>query len=220
MAKILIVEDELKLRNELKTFLENNHHQVILLDDFKDVLNQMLEVNVDLILLDLQLPNDDGKELCRDYRSKRQTPIIIVTSQNDEMSELICINYGSDDFISKPYNPLILLARIENVLKRYSVNSKEVVYQDLILDLSKSVIKRDEKIIELSKNELNIFHFLLMNQGVIKSREDIINYLWGSDMFVDDNTLTVNINRLRNKLEDIGLDNVIQTKRGQGYIIV
>ena len=137
------------------------------------------------------------------------------------MDELICINYGADDFVTKPYNPLILLARIEAVLKRTKAAYDNMLsYRDIKLDVSKSLIIKNEQTIELSKNELKILYFLLTNRGQIKSREEIMTYLWDSDMFVDDNTLTVNINRLRKKLEDIGLKDVIHTRRKQGYIIL
>ena len=215
MAEILIVEDEIKLRQELKVFLNNNGFKTKEIIDFDDTLKQMLCFDGDLILLDVNLPNVNGEFLCREYRKIANKPIIIVTSRNSELDELMCINYGADDFVTKPYNPLILLARIEAVLKR--VNPKEeliINYQNVCLDVSKS------RVIDLSKNELKIFHYLLSHRGMIISREKLMSYLWDSDMFVDDNTLTVNINRLRKKLEDIGLKDVILTKRKQGYIIL
>lgn len=221
MAKILIIEDEIKLRQELEVYLNNNGYQTKVVETFENTLEQMKDFNGDLILLDINLPNISGQFLCKEYRNVSSKPIIIVTSRNNEMDELMCINYGADDFVTKPYNPLILLARIEAVLKRTQpVNEVLIGYQDIKLDVSKSSILKDKQIIELSKNELKIFYYLLQHRGVIKSREELMEYLWDSDMFVDDNTLTVNINRLRKKLEDIGLSNVIHTRRGQGYIIL
>ena len=133
----------------------------------------------------------------------------------------MCINYGADDFVTKPYNPLILLARIEAVLKRVHPQKEMLInYRNIQLDVFKSCIIKDKQIIDLSKNELKIFYYLLSHQGVIISRDELMSYLWDSDMFVDDNTLTVNINRLRKKLEDIGLKDVIITKRKQGYLIL
>ncbi|MFQ7172370.1 MAG: winged helix-turn-helix domain-containing protein [Thomasclavelia ramosa] len=130
----------------------------------------------------------------------------------------MCINYGADDFVTKPYNPLICL-QIEAVLKR--ANPKKINnYQDICLDVSKSSIIKNNQVVDLSKNELKIFYYLLSHRGIIISREKLMSYLWDSDMFVDDNTLTVNINRLRKKLEDVGLKDVILTKRKQGYIIL
>lgn len=221
MAKILIVEDEIKLRQELEVFLNNNGYQTEIVSDFSDTLDQMLYFNGDLILLDINLPNSSGQFLCKEYRKSASTPIIIVTSRNNEMDELMCINYGADDFVTKPYNPLILLARIEAVLKRVHPQKEMLInYRNIQLDVFKSCIIKDKQIIDLSKNELKIFYYLLSHQGVIISRDELMSYLWDSDMFVDDNTLTVNINRLRKKLEDIGLKDVIITKRKQGYLIL
>lgn len=221
MAKILIIEDEVKLRQELELYLNNNGYQTEVIDSFEDTLKQMIDFNGDLILLDINLPNSNGQFLCKEYRKTSNKPIIMVTSRNNEMDELMCINYGADDFVTKPYNPLILLARIDAVLKRTQVTSDLIIdYENIKLDVSKSSIIKDQKVIELSKNELKIFYYLLLHRGKIKSREELMTYLWDSDMFVDDNTLTVNINRLRKKLEDIGLCEVIHTRRGQGYIIL
>lgn len=221
MTKILIVEDEIKLRQELEVFLNNNGYQTEVVSDFSDTLNQMLSFSGDLILLDINLPNSSGQFLCKEYRKIASTPIIIVTSRNNEMDELMCINYGADDFITKPYNPLILLARIEAVLKRVHPQKEMVInYRNIQLDVFKSSIIMDQQIIDLSKNELKIFYYLLTHRGMIISRDELMSYLWDSDMFVDDNTLTVNINRLRKKLEDIGLKDVIITKRKQGYLIL
>ena len=221
MAKILIIEDEEKLRDELKVYLKNNGYIVEVITSFENTLEKMIYFDGDLILLDINLPNVNGQFLCKEYRKNSSKPIIIVTSRNNEMDELICMNYGADDFVTKPYNPLILLARIEAVLKRTkAVHDNMLSYRDIKLDVSKSLIIKNNQTIELSKNELKILYFLLTNRGQIKSREEIMTYLWDSDMFVDDNTLTVNINRLRKKLEDIGLKDVICTRRKQGYIIL
>lgn len=221
MAKILIIEDEVKLRQELELYLNNNGYQTEVIDSFEDTLKQMNDFDGDLILLDINLPNSNGQFLCKEYRKTSNKPIIMVTSRNNEMDELMCINYGADDFVTKPYNPLILLARIDAVLKRTQVTSDLIInYENIKLDVSKSSIIKGQEVIDLSKNELKIFYYLLLHRGKIKSREELMTYLWDSDMFVDDNTLTVNINRLRKKLEDIGLCDVIHTRRGQGYIIL
>lgn len=221
MTKILVVEDEKKLRQELQLYLENNGYLVETIEDFDQTLDLLLGFDGDLILLDINLPNCNGEFLCKEYRKISNKPIIIVTSSNNEMDELLCMNYGADDFITKPYNPLILLARIEAVLKRIKpANEAIITYREAKLDGLKSILIKGDQTIELSKNEMKILYFLLTNRGKIKSREEIMTYLWDSDMFVDDNTLTVNINRLRKKLEDIGLLNVILTRRRQGYIIL
>jgi len=220
MKKILIVEDEEKLRDELKQFLQNNGYEVIVLEDFNDTINYIKKIDVDLILLDINIPNINGEIVCKEVRKEKTTPIIIVTSRNTEIDELLSINYGADDFITKPYNTQILLARIDRLLKRSSNISDKVAYKDLILDMSSSSIKKEDIVVPLSRNELKIFYFLLFNKGKIVSRESLINYLWDNDEFVDDNTLTVNINRLRNKLLSIEEEEVIITKRGQGYIVL
>ncbi|MDD4066938.1 MAG: response regulator transcription factor [Clostridia bacterium] len=220
MEKILIVEDEEKLRDELKQFLQNNGYNVVVLEDFNDTISYIKKIDVDLILLDINIPNINGEIVCKEVRKEKSTPIIMVTSRNTEIDELLSINYGADDFITKPYNTQILLARIDRLLKRSCNISDKVAYKDLILDMSSSSIKKRDIVVPLSRNELKIFYFLLLNKGKIVSRESLINYLWDNDEFVDDNTLTVNINRLRNKLFSIEEEEVIITKRGQGYIVL
>lgn len=220
MEKILIVEDEEKLRDELKQFLQNNGYNVVVLEDFNDTISYIKKIDVDLILLDINIPNINGEIVCKEVRKEKSTPIIMVTSRNTEIDELLSINYGADDFITKPYNTQILLARIDRLLKRSCNVSDKVAYKDLILDMSSSSIKKRDIVVPLSRNELKIFYFLLLNKGKIVSRESLINYLWDNDEFVDDNTLTVNINRLRNKLFSIEEEEVIITKRGQGYIVL
>lgn len=217
---LLIVEDEIKLREELKLFLENNGYKVITINDFDNTLSEIKKNNCDLILMDINLPNINGEYLVKELRKDSNVPIIMVTSKNTEMDELISINYGADDFIVKPYNPQILLARIERILKRINNNDNRIVYNDLILDVSKSSIIKNDEVTQLSKNEFRIFYYLLSNKGKIISRDDLINYLWDNNEFVDDNTLTVNINRLRNKLATLGYNELIITRRGQGYIVL
>lgn len=219
MSKILIVEDENKLANELKIFLLNNGYDVEVLEDFSNTIEIIKDYECDLILLDINIPNVDGETVLKEVRKSINTPIIIVTSKNTELDELLSINYGADDFIIKPYNTQILLARIERLLKRVSNNYDSIKYKDLILDINKSMISNKNKVVNLSRNELKILICLLNNIGKIVSREELINYLWDNDEFVDDNTLTVNINRLRSKVCLVGYDNFIITKRNQGYIV-
>jgi len=220
MNKVLIIEDEIKLRNELKIFLENNGYEVSTIEDFTNVLETISKIQTDIILMDINLPNINGEFLCKEIRKNNNVPIIMVTSKNTEMDELISINYGADDFITKPYNPQILLARIERILSRTTKVIENIKYKDLELDINKSLIIKKDKKIELSRNEIKILYYLLKNRGNIISRDNIMNYLWDNDEFVDDNTLTVNINRLRNKLELLDLKEIIETRRGQGYIII
>ncbi len=218
---IIIVEDTQKLREELSIYLEKNGFKTIQIIDFTNVKEQIINAKEkDLILLDINLPNLDGEYLLKDLRKEIDTPIIIVTSKNTEIDELLCIEYGADDFITKPFSPRILLARITRLLERNTKVQKEITYKDMTINITKSQIERNNKKIELSKNELKILIYLLKNKGTIVTRDDIISYLWDNNEYVDDNTLTVNINRVRSKLEKLDLENVILTKRGQGYIIL
>ena len=218
---IIIVEDTQKLREELSIYLEKNGFKTIQIIDFTNVKEQIINAKEkDLILLDINLPNLDGEYLLKDLRKEIDTPIIMVTSKNTEIDELLCIEYGADDFITKPFSPRILLARITRLLERNAKAQKEITYKDMTINITKSQIERNNKKIELSKNELKILIYLLKNKGTIVTRDDIISYLWDNNEYVDDNTLTVNINRVRSKLEKLDLENVILTKRGQGYIIL
>ena len=218
---IIIVEDTQKLREELSIYLEKNGFKTILITDFTNVKEQIINTKEkDLILLDINLPNLDGEYLLKELRKEIDTPIIMVTSKNTEIDELLCIEYGADDFITKPFSPRILLARITRLLERNTKVQKEITYKDMTINITKSQIERKNKKIELSKNELKILIYLLKNKGTIVTKDDIISYLWDNNEYVDDNTLTVNINRVRSKLEKLDLENVILTKRGQGYIIL
>lgn len=221
MFKIFIVEDELTIRTELKTLLEKYGYECITTDDFTSVLSAIEATSPHLILLDINLPHFDGYHICREIRSHSQIPIIIVTSRNSDVDELMSMNLGADDFITKPYHTQILLARIAALLKRsYQTDHKsQLEHNGVILSLSDSTITANGQTAELTKNELKILHLLMQNKGTIQSRDELINALWQTDEFIDDNTLTVNINRLRKKLESIGVTNYLKTKRGMGYIV-
>ena len=223
MKKILIIEDDKKLRTELKIFLEKNGYQVSILEEFKNPIENILKENADLILLDINLPYIDGEYICKELRKTSDIPIIIVTSRDNEIDELISLNNGADQYVTKPYNIQILLAKVSGLLRRTQnneINQNKINCNKFILNISKSLIENGEKKIELTKNELKILHFLVLNKGKIVSRDEIMNYLWDSESFIDDNTLTVNMTRLRTKLEELGIKDIIQTKRGQGYILV
>ena len=221
VQKILIIEDEVKIRDELASFLKNNGYEALFISNFENTLEDILKLDADLILMDINIPGINGMHLCKEVRKEVKTPIIIVTSRNSEMDELICMNYGADDFITKPYNMQILLAHIEAVLKRSKPEISHVLdYKGMKVDLSKGVISNNGLNVLLTKNELSILAYLLENRGKVVSRDEIMSYLWDSEMFVDDNTLTVNITRLRKKLEELGFSKVIETRRGWGYIIL
>lgn len=222
MQKILIVEDDEKLRNELQIFLKNNGYEAEVLKEFNNTIQDILEINPDLILLDINLPNADGEYICKEIRKQSEMAIIIVTSRDSEIDELISINYGADHYITKPFNSQILLAKIASLLRRTiktESNQDKVDCKEFILNISKTTIEKDEKEIELTKNEFRILKFLVQNRGKIVSREEIMECLWEDESFIDDNTLTVNVTRLRNKLDEINLKEIIETKRGLGYIL-
>ena len=221
MPKILIIEDDEKLREELKIFLNKNGYEATALTTFDNTIQDILQTNPDLILLDINLPNTDGEYICKEIRKQSNMPIIIVTSRDNELDELLSINNGADHYITKPFNIQILLAKIGALLRRTNmqeVNDK-IDVKDFILNTSNSTIEKDGKTIELTKNEYKILKYLVQNRGKIVSREDIMECLWESESFIDDNTLTVNITRLRNKLEELELKELLETKRGQGYIL-
>ncbi|WP_182200438.1 response regulator transcription factor [Paraliobacillus salinarum] len=219
--EILIIEDDKKIREELSYYLKNIGYKTNTINDFQNILLYVRESSSNLILLDINLPFIDGYTLCREIRKESDIPIIIVTSRDSEMDELMSINLGADDFITKPYNLQILSARIEAILKRIYKSASPTIlsYEGLKLDIAKGKIYYNEKEEILTKNELKILHFLILHKSTIVSREDLMEYLWSSELFVDDNTLSVNMTRLRKKLEDIGLTNPIETRRGLGYIM-
>ncbi len=222
MPKILIVEDDEKLRNELEIFLDKNGYKAESLNTFDNTINDILKINPDLVLLDINLPGTDGEYICKEVRKKSNVPIIIVTSRDNELDELLSINYGADHYITKPFNIQILLAKIGSLLRRTNIATdigEKIDAKDFILNISKSTIEKDDKSIELTKNEFRILRFLVQNREKIVSREDIMECLWDNESFIDDNTLTVNINRVRAKLEELDLKALLETKRGQGYIL-
>ena len=221
MERILIVEDEVKIREELKTFLENNGYEILTINNFENTLDQIKKLEIDLILIDINIPGINGMHLCREIRKTSKISIIIVTSRDTEMDELLYMNYGADDFITKPYNMQILLAHIEAVLKRSKPEISHILeYKGMKINLSKGTIDYDNQTVILTKNEIQIFSYLLERRGTVVTRDELMNYLWNTEAFIDDNTLTVNMARLRKKLEDLGFKDVIETRRGWGYIIL
>lgn len=219
MKKIMIIEDNKKIRRELTIFLTQNGYECLAPEEFEDAVQKILDAGPHLVLLDINLPSADGYHICREIRKKSDVPVIVVTSRDTEMDELTAMNLGADDFVAKPYNLQILLMRIASVLKRaYRETAAEVLHcGSFSISPAKSAVLHGGRETELTKNELKILACLYEHRGAIVSRDDLMVHLWNSEMFVDDNTLTVNINRLRKKLEDAGLDDVIQTKRGLGY---
>ncbi len=221
MKRILIIEDTDTIREELTKLLTRYGYEVLAPTDFENILEYVEENNSDLILLDINLPYFDGYHICREIRKYSNLPIIIVTSRDSDMDEIMSMNLGADDFITKPYNTQVLLARVASLLRRtYSLAEQEILtYSDLKLNLSNGTISCSGKDEELTKNELKILSYLLKNKGNVVLREDLMDYMWNSDIFVDDNTLSVNVTRLRKKLEEVGVKGAIETRRGLGYIM-
>ncbi len=227
--QIVIVEDDEGIRKELKRLLENAFYQVTVIESFTDVAGQIrvLCPAADLVLLDLNLPGESGFDVCRKLREYSDIPIIFLTSRTDSMDELTGILNGADDYITKPFNPPILLARIGVVLKR-TTNKNTVKstndtihleHKGVLLNLAGAYVEHAGKKADLTKNELKILHLLYQKKEEIVPRMDMIEYLWDNEVFIDDNTLSVNVTRLRNKLSEIGVKDFIETKRGMGYRI-
>ncbi len=221
MYDVLIVEDDVTIRQELKVLLEKYGYSVAMAEDFGDVVSFVLGRNPHLVLLDINLPQYDGFYVCREIRRRSTIPIIVVTSRDSELDELMSMNLGADDFITKPYSPQILLARIGSVLRRAGKTTSSAVahYGGIELDSGKSRVSYAGQSAELTKNEMRILQVLIQHAERIVSREELQNELWQSDQFIDDNTLTVNVNRLRSTLAGIGARDLLHTKRGLGYYL-
>lgn len=221
MFKIIIVEDDKELREELKILLDNAGYEAIIIEDlYGKVEEKILNENPNLLLLDVNLPNKNGYEICSKVRKQSSVPIIFVTSRNNSMDELNGLVVGGDDYIEKPYNVPVLLARISAILKRTSQKESEpstIQYKGIKLNTLNGIVTYNGKQIELPRTEFKILYYLFKNTEKIIPRVDIIEYMWDNKMYVDDNTLSVNITRIREKLAEIGVYNLIETKRGQGY---
>lgn len=222
MEKIIIIEDNKDLKNELIDFLSRYGYEAYGPDNFDNIMETLLKDNADLILLDINLPYYDGYYICREIRKVKNTPIIIVTSRNSDMDEIMSMNLGADDFVTKPYNTQVLLARIASLLRRTSGGKYQEVleHKGLKLNVTAGVMEFNNSTVDLTKNEIKILSCLMKNKEVIVSRDELMDYLWNSDMFVDENTLSVNIARLRKKLDSLGFKDAIETKRGIGYILL
>ena len=227
--QIVVVEDDEGIRKELKRLLENAFYEVVTIETFENVAGQISSMTPapDLVLLDLNLPGESGFDICTKLKEHSDVPIIFLTSRTDSMDELTGILKGADDYITKPFNPPILLARIGVVLKRTTNKNAgksrddalDLEYKGVRLNIAGGYIEYEGKKIDLTKNELKILHLLYQKKGEIVPRLDMIEYLWDNEVFIDDNTLSVNVTRLRGKLADIGVKDFIETKRGMGYRI-
>ena len=219
MRKIMIVEDDPAIREELALLLENEGYQALAVTDFGDVPGQAGTFGPDLVLLDLGLPGRDGFSLCAELRRRCPVPIVVVTSRNSAADELRALSLGGDDYITKPYSIPILLARIKAVLRRCGGPSEPDILEagGVRLSLSRGTVWASGRTAELTRNELKILAHLMAHAGEIVSRADLIEALWDSRIYIDDNTLSVNVTRLRNKLGELGLPEQIKTRRGMGY---
>ena len=222
MKRLMIIEDTQVIREELTFLLIKYGYEVIAPVDFENIINDIKYAKPDLILLDINLPVFDGFYICREIRKDTNIPIIIVTSRNSEIDELMSMNLGADDFVTKPYNTQVLLARIASLLRRSSGGKYQEILEHKVLKLNVTtgVMEFNNSTVDLTKNEIKILSCLIKNKGVIVSRDELMDYLWNSDMFVDENTLSVNIARLRKKLDSIGFKDAIETKRGIGYSLL
>lgn len=219
--RIMVIEDDIIIQSELRTLLLGNGYDVCVVTDFSDPLNQIAEQKPHLILLDIRLPQEDGFSLCSKIRSFSDVPIIFVTSCNTDMDELSSIMLGGDAFITKPYHTAILLAKIASLLKKaYSRTERdELECRGAVLHVDSGRIAYNGRQAELTKTELKILYYLFKRAGCICARVDLVEYLWDNQLYVDDNALSVNINRVREKLSAIGLNDFIRTKHRQGYMI-
>ena len=221
MKKIVIVEDEKMIREELCALLENAGYQPVAVTDFAHTESEILNSGADLVLLDINIPKMNGEQVLRELRQKSEIPVIMVTSRTEELDEVLSMSYGADDYITKPYNPTILLLRIQAILKRTENTGADLYhYRDIEIRQAKGVLNRGQDQMILTKNEMLIFMVLLHHQGQIVSRDDLMTELWDNSEYISDNALTVNISRLRAKLEQMGYSDVIETRKKQGYVLV
>ena len=221
MPLIYVVEDDAAIRGELVHALGRNGFEAAWCETFDHVVEDVQERHPDLVLLDLTLPGTDGQFLCRELRAASEVPIIVLTSRVTEIDEVMSMTMGADDFIPKPYSTRVLVARIQALLRRAAGGAERTVleHKGVTLDVSRSIAQAAGGQIELTKNEMRILSLLMAHAGTIVSREEIMRDLWDSDAFVDDNTLTVNINRLRATLAKIGVSDYLTTHRGRGYSV-
>jgi len=222
MYKILIVEDDNVIADSIKKHLEKWEYQVHCVTDFKEVLKDVTSFKPELILLDITLPFYNGFYWCNEIRKLTKVPIIFISSADDKMNIVMAMDMGGDDFIAKPFDLTVLTAKINAMLRRsysFKTNLNILEHKGVILNLSNAVLSKGENSVELTKNEFKIMKLLMENAGEMVKRDTIMIHLWDSDSFIDDNTLTVNLTRIRKKLSQIGADDYIETKKGIGYMV-
>ncbi|WP_304680871.1 response regulator transcription factor [uncultured Clostridium sp.] len=222
MKKILIIEDDLNVARELSISLKKWSFEVDIIKNFDNILKEVIYNKPSLILMDVNLPYYDGFYWCEKIREVSKVPIIFLSSRDSNMDIIMGINNGGDDYVTKPFSTEVLISKINALLRRsYDYNNSDtlIYYNDAVLDIEKCIFRYDDKEIELTKNEIKILSLLIKNKEKVVSREKIMMSLWNDDEFVNDNTLTVNITRLRGKINELGLKDIIKTKKGIGYLI-
>lgn len=222
LKKILIIEDDKTISDELKILLDDNGYDSYQLFNFHQVTKKIIEFDPDLVLLDIVLPGTNGQTILKEIRKESNLPVIMLTSKTGDINEIMSMSYGADDYITKPYNPTLLLLRIETLFRHLDDqgSNDQIKYNQMTINLLKSTLTYKDNEIILSKNELTILYYLIKNHGKIVSRDELMDHLWDYSDFVDDNTLTVNINRLRKKMKNLGILDSIETRRKQGYILL
>lgn len=221
MKKVMIVEDEKVICEELCDLLKNAGYEAEILTDFAHSVSVILDSNADLVLLDINIPKMNGEQVLRELRQQSDVPVIMVTSRTEELDEVLSMSYGADDYITKPYNPTILLLRIQAILKRTETNATgSGSYRDIAVNPGKGVLDSGQIQMILTKNEMLIFMTLLQHQGQIVSRDELMTRLWDNSEYISDNALTVNISRLRTKLAEMGYADAIETRKKQGYVLI
>ena len=220
MHKILLVEDDEVIRQQVKKMLEQWGYEVVLVEDFMEVLSFFVKVEPHLVLMDIGLPLFNGYHWCQEIRKVSKVPIMFLSSRDQAMDIVMAINMGGDDFVTKPFDQNVLLAKIQGLLRRsyeFGKDQSLLEYMGVILNLKAMDLVYQGEVVSLTKNEFQILQVLFERSGNIVSREDLMKELWNSDFFIDDNTLSVNVARLRKKLEAVGLKEFIETKKGVGY---
>lgn len=222
MYKLLIVEDDLTIAKAMQKFLTTWNYEVMMVDDFKNVMTMFHEISPDLVLLDIALPYMNGYYWCEEIRKVSKVPIMFISSASDNMNIVMAMSLGADDFISKPFDLSVLVAKIQAILRRtydFTCQMNVLEYQGVRFNISNHTVSYQDNSIELTKNEAKILKVLMEHKGEIVERDTLMDYLWQTDCYVDENTLTVNVNRLRKKLEMIDIYDFIKTKKGVGYIL-
>ena len=225
MYHVMIVEDDKKIASLIQSHVERYGYEAYIVEDYSNIKSEFIKHNPHIVLMDINLPFYDGFYWCRDIRTISKAPIIFISARSSDMDQVMAIENGGDDYITKPFSYDVLIAKIKSALRRvygeYSENNNSEVYEvkGLYLNINQNTLEFNGIKIELSKKEFLLIHSLLKKPNTIISRDELLEILWDDVDFVDDNTLSVNITRVRKRLEELGIRNAIETKRGQGYSI-